>query len=269
MSHSDPPCQFSGAARAVGVCDWLCGVLPGGGHQPKLTCLSWPAPASYRFRIDIRKRRRRLQRLLDRRDVDTGADNEHSLRARLHLVDTLDHLDQRGHRLVVFGQIPAHIGGRAIGRVDHSQSRGVRLDKQQRSVRVVGCVANRPNEGGRGRKRRHQHDVVDLAAARPSRSAGGFNFLGVSRVLTPARKAHDVVPVRHRGAARQVARREPQFGSGRRSRIPVWRQPAYAQHRVRMWFDSIRHGQPIRQLRGRPTGSQSSYERHAKGDHNG
>jgi hypothetical protein len=55
-----------------------------------------------------------------------------------------------------------NVGDRPIGRVDHSQGRGVGLDEEQRGVRIVSSIANSLSQRGRGQKSRDQHDVLDL-----------------------------------------------------------------------------------------------------------
>jgi hypothetical protein len=112
-----------------------------------------------------RKRRRRLQRRLDRRDVYARTDEEHPVRASFHRLGTRHHRGQLcQRRIIAFGQrLPMHIDDRPVRAVDNGQRRGHRLDEQQRGSRAARRTADRLSQRCRGHKGRDQHDVLNLA----------------------------------------------------------------------------------------------------------
>ena len=88
----------------------------------------------------------------DQRDIDTGADHEHALRATVHRTRAFDDLGQCGDGfVVVMGQEPpTQIDDQPVSRIDHSKRRGVRLDAQQRRAVIPSRLAFRAGQRNRG-----------------------------------------------------------------------------------------------------------------------
>ncbi len=70
-----------------------------------------------------------------------------------------------------------HVGDRSVGGVDNGQRRGGRLDEQQRGTGAIGRAADRLSQRGRGRKRRDQHDVLDLVCCQGITQGGRLDLI--------------------------------------------------------------------------------------------
>lgn len=85
------------------------------------------------------QRRRRIQRRLDQRDVDSRTDHIDAVRLGRHRLGARDQPLQLGDRgVVVGGQLLAkHVAQRAVSGVHHRQGRGVGLDEQHAGAAVA------------------------------------------------------------------------------------------------------------------------------------
>src|SRR6516165_2591250 len=71
-----------------------------------------------------------------------------------------------------------NVDDRAVGGVDDRKGRRIGLDIQQRRARVVGLIADRLGQRGRGQKRRDQHHVLDLVGGQRVAQGGGVDGVG-------------------------------------------------------------------------------------------
>ena len=75
-------------------------------------------------------------------------------------------------------RLAVHLGDRAVGSVDDGQGRGIGLDEQQPGLGVSDGAADHLGQRRGGQKRRHQHDVFNLAGGQRVTQRSCFDGVG-------------------------------------------------------------------------------------------